>query len=43
MDTARRSGWRLEAALIALIVVLALLSLMVGPAGLSPPSRRWPA
>ncbi len=36
MDAARRHGWRLEAALIALIVVLAILSLMVGPAGLSP-------
>src|SRR5215207_6644509 len=36
MDMARRSGWRLETALIALILVLAVLSLMVGPAGLSP-------
>src|SRR5258708_11585114 len=36
MDAARRHGWRLQAALIALIVVLAILSLMVGPAGLSP-------
>src|SRR5215207_3977445 len=36
MDMARRSGWRLETALIALILVLALLSLIVGPAGLSP-------
>ena len=35
MDMARRSGWRLEAALMALIVVLGVLSLMVGPAGLS--------
>jgi iron complex transport system permease protein len=36
MDVARRSGWRLETALIVLILVLAVLSLMVGPAGLSP-------
>src|SRR5688500_15043068 len=36
MDMARRNGWRLETALGALIVVLAILSLMVGPAGLSP-------
>ena len=36
MDMARRSGWRLETTLIALILVLAVLSLMVGPAGLSP-------
>ncbi len=36
MDMARRSGWRLETALMALIVVLAVLSLTVGPAGLSP-------
>jgi iron complex transport system permease protein len=36
MEAARRHGWRLEAALIALIVLLAILSLMVGPAGLSP-------
>jgi iron complex transport system permease protein len=36
MDMARRSGWRLETALIVLILVLAVLSLMVGPAGLSP-------
>jgi iron complex transport system permease protein len=36
MEMARRSRWRLEAALMALIVVLAVLSLMVGPAGLSP-------
>src|SRR5713226_1008603 len=36
MDMARRSGWRLETALMALIIVLAILSLMVGPAGLSP-------
>src|SRR5207244_2291487 len=31
-----RNRWRLDAALAALIVVLAILSLMVGPAGLSP-------
>ena len=36
MDVARRSGWRLETALMALIIVLGVLSLMVGPAGLSP-------
>jgi iron complex transport system permease protein len=33
---ARRSHWTLEAALAALLVLLAVLSLMVGPAGLSP-------
>ena len=31
-----RNRWRLDAAFAALIVVLAILSLMVGPAGLSP-------
>ena len=31
-----RNRWRLDATLAALIVVLAILSLMVGPAGLSP-------
>lgn len=36
MQAARQGDWRLEALLIALIVVLALVSLMVGPAGLSP-------
>src|SRR5919198_5218687 len=36
MDATRRHYWRLEAALAALIVLLAILSLMVGPAGLSP-------
>ena len=36
MDLARRRGWRLEAALIALIAGLGMLSLIVGPAGLSP-------
>src|SRR5260370_39239682 len=36
MDATRRHYWRLEAALVALIVLLAILSLMVGPAGLSP-------
>jgi len=36
MEAARRHHWRLEAALVALIVLLAMLSLMVGPAGLSP-------
>ncbi|MCC6781093.1 MAG: iron ABC transporter permease [Hyphomicrobiales bacterium] len=30
------NGWRLEAALAALLLVLALASLMVGPAGLTP-------
>src|SRR5882757_9248235 len=34
--TDMRSGWRLEAALVALIAVLAMLSLMIGSAGLSP-------
>src|SRR5262245_37136238 len=33
---ADRRSWRLAAALVALLVVLAVLSLMVGPAGLSP-------
>src|SRR5499427_2317161 len=36
MDATRRHYWRLEAALAALIVLLAIFSLMVGPAGLSP-------
>src|SRR5712671_1918885 len=36
MQAARRHYWRLEVALVALIVLLAILSLMVGPAGLSP-------
>jgi iron complex transport system permease protein len=36
MDATRRHYWRLEIALVALIVLLAILSLMVGPAGLSP-------
>jgi iron complex transport system permease protein len=36
MEAARRHYWRLEAALVALIVLLAILSLMVGPAGLTP-------
>src|SRR5438552_11299576 len=36
MDATRRHYWRLELALVALIVLLAILSLMVGPAGLSP-------
>src|SRR5712671_327264 len=36
MQAARRHYWRLEVALVALIVLLAVLSLMVGPAGLSP-------
>jgi iron complex transport system permease protein len=36
MDMAGRYAWRLDAGLIALIAVLAVLSLMVGPAGLSP-------
>jgi iron complex transport system permease protein len=36
MEAARRHYWRLEVALVALIVLLAILSLMVGPAGLSP-------
>jgi iron complex transport system permease protein len=36
MDMARRSGWPLDTLLIALLVALAVLSLMVGPAGLSP-------
>src|SRR4030088_1348896 len=31
-----RNGFRLNLALIALVIVLAILSLMVGPAGLSP-------
>jgi iron complex transport system permease protein len=36
MTAIRAGGWRLEAALTALVVLLALLSLMTGPAGLSP-------
>src|SRR5215471_8401423 len=36
MDATRRHYWRLEAALAALILLLAILSLMIGPAGLSP-------
>jgi iron complex transport system permease protein len=36
INPTRRSGYRLEAALAALLVVLAILSLTVGPAGLSP-------
>jgi iron complex transport system permease protein len=36
MVVARRSGWRLETMLLVLIAVLGVLSLMVGPAGLSP-------
>jgi iron complex transport system permease protein len=36
MEMGRRHPWRLEAALVLLIAALALLSLMVGPAGLSP-------
>ena len=36
MKATRAGGWRLEAALTALVVLLALLSLMTGPAGLSP-------
>ena len=36
MELARRSGWRLELALAALIVVFVIISLLVGPAGLSP-------
>jgi hypothetical protein len=40
MQAARQGDWRLEAMLIARIVVLALVSLMVGPAGLSPRAGR---
>jgi iron complex transport system permease protein len=36
MDRTGRSGWRLNAALAFLLLGLAILSLMVGPAGLSP-------
>ena len=36
MDMAGRYAWRLNAGLMTLIAVLAVLSLMVGPAGLSP-------
>src|SRR5438034_302630 len=36
MNPTRRSDWKLETALLALLVILALLSLMVGPAALSP-------
>jgi iron complex transport system permease protein len=36
MSVAQRGGWRLEIALVALIALLGVLSLMVGPAGLSP-------
>src|SRR5712671_602213 len=36
MQAARRHYWRLEVALVALIVLLGVVSLMVGPAGLSP-------
>src|SRR5437764_3463077 len=36
MNRVERSGWRLEIMLAALVIVLAILSLMVGPAGLSP-------
>ncbi len=36
MNSARHKGWYLVAGLVAAIVVLAVLSLMVGPAGLSP-------
>ena len=36
MNSARRQGWYLVAGLVVAIVVLAVLSLMVGPAGLSP-------
>jgi iron complex transport system permease protein len=35
MVLAQRSGWRLETLLIALLLVLSILSLVVGPAGLS--------
>src|SRR5437764_9256211 len=36
MNRVERSGWRLEIMLAALVIGLAILSLMVGPAGLSP-------
>jgi iron complex transport system permease protein len=36
MQVARRGGWRLEIALVALIALLGVVSLMIGPAGLSP-------
>ena len=36
MVSTRRSGWRLEAMLLVLIAVLGAVSLVVGPAGLSP-------
>ena len=36
MPIAKRGGWRLEIALVLLLAALTLLSLMVGPAGLTP-------
>ena len=36
MVSTRRSGWRLETMLLVLIAVLGVVSLVVGPAGLSP-------